>query len=202
MDIYLATGNAHKLDEFQTIFAAENVAAGLHGAGELGGMPDVDENADSFAGNAKIKACALLRKAQAGAWVLADDSGLQVDALDGAPGVHSARYAGPHGRDADNTAKLLRKLDGLDDSRRGAQFVCHLCLLAPDGSAYDFEGVCRGRIAQSPSGSGGFGYDPVFIPDGYGDTFAELGESVKNALSHRGKAVAKLVAFLKNADLR
>ncbi len=197
MDIYLATGNAHKLEEFKTIFSQANVAANIHSAKAIGGMPEVEENAETFAGNARIKARALLQKAPEGAWVLADDSGLQVDALNGEPGVHSARYAGAHGRDGDNTAKLLRALSQTPDGERGAQFACHLCLIAPAGEEHFFNGVCRGHIAHSPSGNGGFGYDPVFIPNGHPRSFAELGETIKNSLSHRGKAATALARFLK-----
>ncbi len=196
MDIYLATGNAHKLQEFQEIFRAAGVTAHLHGAGELGGMPQVEENGKTFAENARIKAAALLEKAPLDAWVLADDSGLQVDALGGAPGVYSARYAGAHGGDLGNTQKLLRELKDISDEERGAQFACHLCFMNARGDEYFFEGVCRGRIARELSGQGGFGYDPVFIPEGFGKSFAELDGAQKNALSHRGKAAQKLADFL------
>jgi XTP/dITP diphosphohydrolase len=197
--IYLATGNAHKLRELQQMFAAANLPWQIKGAAAVGGMPEVDENAGTFSGNALIKARALQKSAPKEAWVLADDSGLEVTALGGAPGVHSARYAGVGAKDGANTEKLLRALEIIPENLRSARFVCVLALLGPHGEEKFFEGECRGRIGRTLSGGGGFGYDPVFFPDGFDKTFAELGYDVKNKISHRGTALKKLFIYLKTS---
>ncbi|HMS88337.1 MAG TPA: RdgB/HAM1 family non-canonical purine NTP pyrophosphatase [Acidimicrobiales bacterium] len=159
-------------------------------------VPEVVEDADTFEGNARLKARALA--AATGLAALADDSGLEVEALGGAPGVHSARYAGDHATDADNVARLLADLDALADQRgRRARFRCVLVLCRPDGSELVAEGEVAGVIAAEPRGSGGFGYDPVFVPvEGDGATFAELTPEAKHRISHRGRALAALVAAL------
>ncbi len=198
--IYLATGNDHKAAEFDAIFAASGLPCAVRSARELGGMPEVDENAGTFSGNALIKAHALRALAPADALVLADDSGLCVDALGGAPGVISARYAGVGAGTAANNAKLLAALEGVPPGKRTARFVCVLALLDGAGKETLFEGVCEGRIIGGLTGTGGFGYDPMFIPEGYERTFAELPGAVKNALSHRGQAAAFLLRWL--GDLR
>jgi XTP/dITP diphosphohydrolase len=195
--IYLATGNAHKLREFQQMFAAAGLPWRVEGAAAIGGMPPVEESAETFSGNALIKARALRLRVPAGSWVLADDSGLEVAALGGAPGVRSARYAGEGAKDGANTAKLLHELEKISDNERAARFVCVLAWLAPDGNEQIFEGECRGCIGRVPAGGGGFGYDPVFFPDGFRKTFAELGDDVKNTVSHRAKALQQLLAYLK-----
>ncbi len=198
--IYLATGNAHKLREFQQMFAAAALPWKVEGAAALGGMPPVDENAGTFSGNALLKAHALQKPAPKDAWVLADDSGLEVTALGGAPGVHSARYAGVGAKDGANTEKLLHALEIIPEGSRSARFVCVLALRGPDDAEKFFEGDCRGRIGRVPSGGGGFGYDPVFFPDGFDKTFAELGDDVKNKISHRGQALRKLFIHLRGPD--
>jgi XTP/dITP diphosphohydrolase len=196
LTIFLATGNAHKLRELRQMFAAAARPWTVEGAAALGGMPPVDENAGTFSGNALLKARALQKLAPAGAWILADDSGLEVQALGGAPGVHSARYAGAGAKDGANTEKLLRALAIIPDAARAARFVCVLALLGPGGVEKIFEGECRGRIGRNLIGGGGFGYDPVFLPDGFEKTFAELGDDVKNRISHRAQALRKLFAYL------
>ena len=198
--IYLATGNAHKLREFQQMFAGAGPAWTVEGAAALGGMPAVEESAETFAGNARIKAAALRAKAPAGTWVLADDSGLEVAALGGGPGVRSARYAGENAQDGENTAKLLRELAQVPACARGARFVCVLVLLGPDGEEQIFEGACAGRIGTELAGGGGFGYDPVFYPEGFEKTYAEIGEDEKNQISHRGRAMGKLAEWLRDRD--
>lgn len=153
--------------------------------------PEVEEDAETFAGNARKKASetALALKQ----WVLADDSGLAVDALKGEPGVYSARYAGTHGDDDANNRKLLEALNSVPDDRRGAAFVCALALADPSGSiVLESFGECRGRIAREIQGAGGFGYDPLFIIPEYHKTFGELSTLVKHQLSHRARAFERL----------
>jgi len=153
--------------------------------------PEVVEDADTFAGNARKKASEMALAL--GAWVLADDSGLTVDALGGAPGVHSARYAGEPSDDAANNRKLLEALADVADERRGAAFRCVLALSDPEGKIrLEAEGACRGRIIHEPRGPGGFGYDPLFLIPEYHKTFGELSPLVKHQLSHRSRAFARL----------
>lgn len=158
---------------------------------EFPSAPEVDEDADTFAGNARKKASETARAI--GFWVLADDSGLTVDALSGAPGVHSARYAGVHGDDEANNRKVLEALANVPDERRGAAFVCALALADPEGNIrLEANGACRGRITRDARGPGGFGYDPLFLIPEYHRTFGELSGLVKHQLSHRARAFAHL----------
>jgi len=193
--IYLASSNKHKLGELEQLAAAAKLAVAFKSADALGGMPEVEENADTFVGNALIKAKALQEATEQSAWVLADDSGLCVDALAGAPGIYSARYAGAGAGDQQNNAKLLEDLTDCED--RSAYFVCALVLIDPEGRDYLFEGRCRGKIITKSQGAGGFGYDPLFIPNTYEQTFAELGAEVKNEISHRAKALNFLADWLR-----
>jgi len=165
-------------------------------AAELGGMPHVDEDTGTFLGNARKKAAALKGLVPPGAWSLADDSGLCVEALGGAPGVESAYYAGPQGDPAANLAKLVAAMDGVPEGGRGAEFVCVLVVLGPGGVEKAFQGRCRGRLAAAPRGAGGFGYDPLFVPDGHDRTLAEMPAEEKNRVSHRGRAWAACVGWL------
>lgn len=188
--LIVATGNAHKVEEFDGLLAGcgfEVCSAKL-----CGGMPEVVEDGDSFAANARLKAMALRALAPADAWVVSDDSGLEVDALDGAPGIYSARYAGEGVSDSDHLNKLLAELAKRSDQPRTARFRCVLCLVDPSGAEHYFDGRCEGTIAQQPAGSQGFGYDPVFLPEGYTQSFAELGEAIKSKISHRARAVQAL----------
>ncbi|OAM87158.1 non-canonical purine NTP pyrophosphatase [Termitidicoccus mucosus] len=211
MKLFLASGNTHKAQEFQSLADASGLPLEILSAKTIGGMPQVEEDTGTFTGNARKKARALREKIDAaagiphsafriphstGAWVMADDSGLCVDALGGDPGVESAYYAGPQGDGAANLAKLVAATRDVPDGARGAHFVCVLLLIAPDGAEHAFEGRCHGRLAREPRGAGGFGYDPVFIPDGHHQTLSELGDAVKNRLSHRGRAWAKAAEFL------
>lgn len=201
--VVIATGNAHKVEEFNRLAAR----AGLRGVRFVsakeavpGGMPHVIEDSGTFVGNARLKAAALRALAPADAFVMADDSGLRVDFLDGAPGVETAYYAGPQADSAANRAKLLGALAGVPAAKRGANFYCLLLLIAPDGGEKIFEGVCPGTIAERERDAGfGFGYDPLFVPEGHAETFAELSGEIKDALSHRGKAFDALAAFLRAA---
>ena len=184
MKIIAATNNKHKVVEIKAILAPIGIE--VLSAAEVGGMPDVVEDADSFEGNAAKKAveCALSLKLP----VLSDDSGLCVDALDGRPGIYSARYGGPGLDDKDRCNLLLKELENCED--RNAHFACVVALANADGKILGTAmGKCEGRIDTEMNGNGGFGYDPLFIPDGYKESFAELGEDVKNSLSHRKNAL-------------
>lgn len=190
---YLATGNAHKYEEFATLLEPARPVVELLPAGAAGGMPEVEETGATFEENALLKAAALQAVSPPGSWVLADDSGLEVDALEGKPGVWSARYAGENAGAAENNAKLLSELSTVDEEDRTARFVCVLALLAPDGSRDLFRATCEGTILRFAAGEQGFGYDPLFCPDGYSLSFAELGATVKHRLSHRARAVKLLL---------
>ena len=190
MKILIATGNRHKLGELRVLLNVAGIE--FVGTDAFANLPDPVEDADTFEGNALIKARTLSEAT--GLWTLADDSGLEVDALGGEPGVLSARYAGKHGDTPANNAKLLRELSGKADRR--ARFRCAVALVAPDGRSWTVDGTCEGHIIHAESGAGGFGYDPLFVPEGYAETFAQLGPDVKNGLSHRGKAVAKIKTIL------
>jgi XTP/dITP diphosphohydrolase len=163
----------------------------IRGLADFGDLPEVIEDADTFAGNARKKASETAR--QLGMWVVADDSGLAVDHLGGAPGVHSARYAGAHGDDLANNRRLLDALTGVPDEHRGAAFVCYLALSDPEGVVrLEANGACRGRIIHTESGVNGFGYDPLFLIPEYHRTFGELSPLVKHQLSHRSRAFSHL----------
>lgn len=159
-------------------------------------MPVVVEDAGTFAGNARKKAQALRAKLPRGTWVLADDSGLCVAALDGAPGVESAYYAGPEGDSAANLRRLTETMRGVPANQRQAYFACVLVLIDPEGNEHEFEGRCEGTLRDTPDGASGFGYDPLFVPAGQTQSFAELPDAMKNALSHRGRAWTQLSAWL------
>ena len=183
--LFVATHNAHKVGEIAAILPDWEI------------VPDdpagVEENAPDFVGNARIKVRAIAARHR-GDWCLADDSGLEVAALGGAPGVRSARYAGEPSNTPANNALLLKNLAGVTDRR--ANFTCAIALVAPDGTEHTVEGKCFGTIAERPSGADGFGYDPLFVPDGQAKSFAELSADEKNAISHRGRALAAAKAIL------
>jgi XTP/dITP diphosphohydrolase len=201
MKLFLASGNAHKVAEFQALAAATRSEIEILSARALGGMPAVEEDTGTFIGNARKKALALRELASPGAWVLADDSGVCVDALDGAPGVESAYYAGPLADGAANLAKLEEAMRGIPKEKRGAHFKCVLVLIAGDGREVIAEGRVDGRLRATPRGGNGFGYDPLFVPDGYTDTYAEISESEKNKISHRGRAWLTLMKRLNELAL-
>lgn len=190
-----ATGNPGKLAELGGILALYGIDC--VSAAENGTLGDPVENADGFLGNALIKA----RAAHSAYPVLSDDSGVCVRALGGAPGIHTARYAGENARPADNIAKLLREMAQLSDPKqRAAHFYCCCVLKLPDGREFSASGICRGSIAFSQSGTGGFGYDPVFLlPDGR--CFAEIPEAEKNRVSHRARALKNLISKLKEEHI-
>lgn len=188
--VVIATNNAHKVEEIRTALDFEGWE--FLTLSQCDPYDEPVEDADTFAGNALIKA--LAAHEHTGLAALADDSGLVVDALGGAPGVYSARYAGVHGDDAANNDKLLRELDGVADEERTARFVCSLAFVDEDGTQTCASGTIEGRIAHGLSGEGGFGYDPLFLPDEFAGTksLAEVTQDEKNAISHRGNALRVL----------
>ncbi len=190
MKVLLATNNAHKADEIRHALCLPGWE--FVTLGEAGVVSDPIEDAETFLGNARIKARAAAQAS--GMAVLADDSGLQVDALGGDPGVRSARYAGEDGDDEANNAKLLSELADVPDDARTARFVCTLVFLDEAGHEAVAEGIVEGRIGHEARGSEGFGYDPLFLPDEYGGdiTFAEVPQDAKSSISHRGRALAQL----------
>lgn len=188
--VVIATNNAHKVEEIRAALDFEGWE--FLTLSECDPYDEPVEDADSFEGNARIKARAAFE--HTGLAALADDSGLTVDALDGAPGVLSARYSGVHGDDAANNAKLLRELEGVADADRTARFVCSLAFIDEDGTETCASGTIEGRIAHGLSGDGGFGYDPLFLPDEFqgAKSLAEVTQDEKNAISHRGIALRSL----------
>lgn len=197
--IVVATGNAHKLTEIETILSRVLPDVRFVALGQLGDFEDPEENGATFLENAIIKAEAAVE--ETGLSAIADDSGLVVDALDGEPGVYSARYAGVHGDDAANNAKLLANMDGVDDTERTACFMSVIALIDADGMVLTGTGACEGTIGHAPRGENGFGYDPLFLPaDTPGKTMAELTPDEKNAISHRFHALEDLCARLSGED--
>lgn len=189
MELWVATTNNGKLNEFKNLLIEHKIE--VHSVSEMSVYSPPPENGDSFEANARIKAKSLhaLKK---GVWVVADDSGLEVEGLNNLPGIHSARYAGPHARDTENTAKLLKMMGLRSANNRAARFRCVLVAYAPDGQEHVFEGQMEGEISRSQRGTEGFGYDNVFIPKGFEQTLAELGPDKKNQISHRAVAFKKL----------
>ena len=194
--VAVATGNAHKLVEIEAILSSVMPDARFVSAFELASYEEPEEDGDNFEANARIKAAAALRETGA-AWAVADDSGLMVDALDGAPGIYSARYAGEHGNDAANNAKLLAELGDLPVEERSARFASVVVLLGADGSDRAATGYCEGHIGFEARGTNGFGYDPLFMPDDTpGRSMAEISPDEKNHISHRYHALMNLAAQL------
>ena len=192
MRLVLATYNQGKLQEFRQLLADLNLEV-VSCADLQPPVPDVEETGTTFAENALLKAQAVTD--QTGELALADDSGFVVDFLNDAPGVYSKRFA--PGSDADRNAAVLAQLDGVPVTQRRAAFVAVLCVTQPDREPVYFEGRVAGSVAEASRGDQGFGYDPIFIPDGYTQTFAELGADVKNRISHRARAIEKLREYLK-----
>jgi len=194
--IIIATGNSGKLKEFREMFTAAGFAIPIAGLSDhFNPLPDIEESGATFYENAKIKADWVYRRV-ADIWSLADDSGLEVDELNGAPGVFSARYSGEPANHARNNVKLLNELRGVPERKRTARFKCVLVLRMGIDKYLSAEGVCEGRIADKPAGDNGFGYDPLFIPNGFDRTMAQLTSEEKNAISHRGTALRNLLAAL------
>lgn len=191
--VIIASTNQGKLKEFKELMKGLSVEVkSLKDFPEIG---DIEENGASFAENAYIKAKAVFDAT--GCLSIADDSGLEVDALDGAPGIYSARYAGEEKNDTANNEKLLSEMNVFSDENRGAQFHCAIVAIDRNGTRYDAEGIVRGRILRAPQGENGFGYDPLFYIEEFGRTTAELSMDEKNKISHRGQAVRQIVEILK-----
>lgn len=196
IEFCLASGNAHKVAELQGLAQASGLAVRIRSAREFGGMPPVEEDTGTFIGNARKKALALRARLPAEVWALADDSGVCVDALDGAPGVESAYYAGPQADPVANLAQLVAVMRGVPAEQRAARFVCVLVVIGPRGEEHVFEGACHGRLLDEPRGGGGFGYDPIFLPEGFSASYAEISEAEKNRISHRARAWAGLAEWV------
>jgi XTP/dITP diphosphohydrolase len=198
MDIILASRNKKKIEELKSIilacgFSGKDASVNIHTPDEFPQCEEVEEDGATFEANA-IKKAAYIFKCS-GMTAVADDSGLEVDVLDGAPGVYSARYAGDVTSDWANLEKLLKEMEGIPDERRGARFVC--CIALADRSGIKtFMGRVEGRIGTVPRGQKGFGYDPVFYPEGHDRTFGEMGDEEKGSMSHRGRALRELQGYL------
>lgn len=193
--LLVATRNTHKREEIALMLKGHYVVSDLN-AGEF---PEVEETGTSFLENASLKAVQISECT--GGVVLSDDSGLEVDALGGEPGVYSSSFGGEEGNHAKNNERLMRELGKLPAaSSRAARFRCVMVLADAGKVLAHFEGVVEGRIIQEAQGAGGFGYDPLFIPEGFEETFAELGNEVKNTMSHRGRALAKVLAYLEQGE--
>lgn len=188
MELWIATGNKGKLEEYT--LALKSIAdLKIHSQSEIKSFTPMPENGLTFLDNARIKAKSL-KSVKPGTWILGEDSGLEVDGLGNLPGIHSARYAGPHARDSENIAKLLKMMQIRNISPRTARFVCTTVVYTPSGEEWIFEGTMRGQINSKPVGMMGFGYDPVFIPEGETQTLAELGPGYKIKKSHRAEALS------------
>ena len=192
-ELVLASGNKGKLAEFQRLL--EGLDVQIHSMKEYPEIGEIVEDGSTFAENALIKARAVCKAT--GKPAMADDSGLAVDALNGAPGIYSARFAGEQRSDADNNAKVLQLLEGVEDGKRTARFFCVIAIVLPDGREYTAEGTCEGTILRALRGEGGFGYDPLFYVESLDKTFAELTMEEKNRISHRGHANRKAVEIIR-----
>lgn len=194
MKLILASNNEKKIKEIKEILNIRDLE--VRSLRDENIDIDVVEDRETFEGNARKKASEireyLLLKGESNFIVMSDDSGLEVDYLNGAPGVYSARYAGSHGDDAKNNEKLLKELEGVKMEDRGANFVCHITLIDSDGKELNVRGEVNGKILESLNGAGGFGYDPLFYYEEYSKTFGEISGEDKNRVSHRGKALQKL----------
>ena len=191
-EIILATNNQHKLKEVRQILSPHKIV--VYGLNDLNLKPEeVEENADNYYGNALIKAESVKKLTTMP--IIADDSGLEIEAMDNQPGLHSARFASTCGGHDKAIAKILENLK--DKDNRKARFVCDIVLLNVEDKPLLFEGIVQGHIAEQPYGEGGFGYDPIFVADELDKTYAEMNQDEKNKVSHRGKALKKLLTYLK-----
>ena len=194
--IYLASGNAHKLHELQTALDQAGLSVKVSGPDAIGGMPEVEETEPTFEGNSLLKAHGLKEVGPPDGWYLADDSGIVIDALDGRPGVISARYAGLECDDEKNNDKVLEEMKDVPEQDRTCRFRCVLALVG-DGLEETFSGACEGMLLTERRGKGGFGYDPIFLPNESDSTFAEISLDEKALISHRARALNLLIAWLK-----
>jgi XTP/dITP diphosphohydrolase len=197
MKIVLATRNKKKVEEIERITAGMSIS--ILTSDDFPGCPEVEEEGPTFEDNAVKKALAIAK--YTGKPSLADDSGLEVYALNMAPGTFSSRYAGEGADDKKNIEKLLKEMPSISDDKRNARFVCCMAFAFPDGNVKTFFGYVEGKIARRPKGSQGFGYDPVFYPEGQKRTFAEMSSDEKDAISHRGKALREFLNYLKGSNI-
>lgn len=193
--LILATRNLHKTNEIRTMLG--NRFEVLN-ATEFPDFPEIEETGSTFLENARLKAIGISQRIEG--WVLSDDSGLEVDALAGAPGVWSSSFGGEEGNHAKNNARLLAEMAG--NANRAARFRCTMVLARGGEEQANFSGTVEGRLVEALHGSGGFGYDPLFIPAGHDQTFAELGDEIKNTLSHRSRALGQVVSFLSSSGIK
>lgn len=193
MELWVATTNQGKIREIERLVAEKGII--IKSTKDLPAYSAPPENGTTFVENARIKAKSL-RSIKNDVWVLGEDSGLEVEALNNMPGVHSARYAGANAKDTENTLRVIKMLQLKAATNRAARFRSTLVLLSPSGEEFIFEGKIEGLIAKEPRGKDGFGYDPIFIPANETKTFAELGLAVKNKLSHRAEAIRQMLDFL------
>ncbi|MEZ7851642.1 MAG: RdgB/HAM1 family non-canonical purine NTP pyrophosphatase [Candidatus Nanopelagicales bacterium] len=193
--VVIASRNDHKIEEMRRILEQGGLDIELVGTGEFPDLPDVEETCATFAANALLKARAVSEFT--GLPAVGDDSGLCVDALNGMPGILSARWSGTHGNDQANLELLLAQISQVPIDRRGASFVCAAAYVHPDGTEFVVEGQMSGALIDTPRGENGFGYDPVFVPHGHQVTSAEMTSELKDSISHRGKALASLAIALK-----
>jgi XTP/dITP diphosphohydrolase len=195
MELWIATGNKGKVTEYK-LGLKELADLKIFTQADIPSFTPRPEDGKTFLENAQIKA-RTLKAVKPGVWVLGEDSGLEVEGLNHLPGIHSARYAGPKASDSENIAKLLKMMTIRPIANRNAQFVCSTVVFTPDGAEWHFEGVMKGTISSKPVGQMGFGYDPVFIPEGQTQTLAELGPGYKNQHSHRAHALKAFLEKLK-----
>jgi XTP/dITP diphosphohydrolase len=195
LELLIATKNVGKIKEFRQILA--DLPVNLRSADEFEQIIEPEETGETFADNAILKAIYYAEKT--GFVALADDSGLAVDALDGAPGVFSARYAGAEATNQEKIAKLLNELSETPDEARLARFICSMAVADERGKILHLaEGICEGKIARQAKGTHGFGYDPIFVPQGFSESFGELSDEIKSKISHRARAIHKIIAFLRD----
>lgn len=192
--LVLASRNKHKIIEMRRILTELGLDIELVGTDEFPDLPDVEETGNSFAANALLKAREVCE--HTGLPAIGDDSGLSVDALNGMPGIYSARWAGTHGRDEDNLNLLIAQLAHVPANRRGAAFHCAVAVATPEGDERIVEGIVEGSLIGVPRGANGFGYDPIFVPTGYQITTAEMSDEAKDAISHRGRALRAIAPVL------
>jgi len=195
LDLVIATQNGHKIREIRSLLKSLK-QFDVYSILDFADYVPPPETGETFEANAELKALHAARALRK--WTLADDSGLVVPALNGAPGVYSARYSGEGASDKDNRKKLLKEMEGLEGERRSAYFECCIALASPEGVRKVVKGTCEGIIIEEERGGNGFGYDPLFVKYDYNQTFAELGEGVKNQISHRAKALEKILITLES----